>query len=115
MKEGLAFSGWEMITKDAVEIISRAQKFTYSFKESASIRPIFTEVRSDLASFSLLTCDGDYYASPQPSYYDLNEVLAIAKERVDKGMGDQIVVFSNDGKVQGTLPQGDYVIPSGVT
>lgn len=115
VKEGLAFSGWEMITKDAVEIISRAQKFTYSFKESASIRPIFTEVRSDLASFSLLTCDGDYYASPQPSYYDLNEVLAIAKERVDKGMGDQIVVFSNDGKVQGTLPQGDYVIPSGVT
>ena len=115
VQDGLAFSGWEMITKDAVEIISRAQKFTYSFKESASIRPIFTEVRSDLASFSLLTCDGDYYASPQPSYYDLNEVLAIAKERVDKGMGDQIVVFSNDGKVQGTLPQGDYVIPSGVT
>ena len=115
VQDGFAFSGWEMITKDAVEIISRAQKFTYSFQESASIRPIFTEVRSDLASFSLLTCDGDYYASPQPSYYDLNEVLAIAKERVDKGMGDQIVVFSNDGKVQGTLPQGDYVIPSGVT
>ena len=120
-KEGYAFSGWEMITPDGTEIISKDNKCTYSFLQSAAIRPVFTEVRNDIASFSILTCDGigqdpdAYYKNPQKSYYDLHEALAVAKERVEKGLGNQVVVFSNDGKVSGVLPQGDYTIPTGVT
>ncbi len=112
--DGLAFVGWEMITKEATTMFSTQKKCTHSFDQSVAVRPVF--MAENRAVFTILTCDGDYYTNEYNTpYYDLQEALNVAQERYLAGLGEQVVVFSNEGKVEGMLEQADYVIPAGVT
>ena len=118
--DGVAFAGWEMIANGVTTWIGYEKKITYSFNTSASVRPVF--MAENKAAFTLLTCDGNYYDNfdtpykdLNKQYYDLQEALDVAQERYEDGLGEQVVVFSNDGKKEGVLEQGNYVVPAGVT
>ena len=118
--DGVAFAGWEMIANGVTTWIGDEKKITYSFNTSASVRPVF--MAENKAVFTLLTCDGNYYDNFDTPYKDLNtpyynlqEALNVAQKRYEDGLGQQIVVFSNDGKKEGMLESGNYTIPAGVT
>ena len=106
--DGLTFAGWQMIDENNVaSYFSYEKKCTHSFKESAFVRPVF--LADDRAVFTII---GDQY---ERKYYDLQQALDDARDRKIETNQSQVVVFSNEGTVEGTLYQGDYVVHAGVT
>jgi hypothetical protein len=101
--DGLTFYGWQLTTSEGSEYISYEKKCTYTFSKPSVVRPIFTA--DNVAVFTIL---GD--PDPDNKYDDLQMALDDAVE-----IGEHVVVFSNNGKVEGTLQQGNYTVPSGVT
>ena len=106
--DGLTFAGWQMIVDDVATYFSYDAKCTHTFKESAFVRPVF--LAEDRAVFTILD---DPKNLP---YYDLQLALndAHAQYLADPNRNLRVVVFSNEDKVEGTLYQGDYVVPEGV-
>ena len=104
--DGLTFAGWQMIVDGVATYFSRLEKCTHTFKESASVRPVF--LADNRAEFTILG-DGE-------SYLELQPALDAAKKRYDEDPNKnlQVVVFSNGGRVDGVLQQGDYIVPNGV-
>ena len=105
--DGLTFAGWQLIVDNVASYFSYDKKCTHSFKESAFVRPVF--LADDRAVFTII---GDPY---KRKYYDLQQALDDARDRKMETNQPQVVVFSNEGAVEGTLYQGDYVVHAGVT
>ena len=106
--DGLTFAGWQVVVDDVATYFSYDAKCTNTFKESAFVRPVF--LAEDRAVFTILD-------DPQNrKYYDLQLALddARAEYLADPNKNLKVVVFSNEDKVEGTLYQGDYVVPEGV-
>ena len=106
--DGLTFAGWQMIVDNVASYFSYDKKCTYAFKESAFVRPVF--LADDRAVFTILN-------DPQNrKYYDLQLALNEAKAiyDADPNKQQQVVVFSNEDKIEGTLYQGNYTVPAGV-
>ncbi|MBR6550918.1 MAG: hypothetical protein IKT71_06925 [Paludibacteraceae bacterium] len=104
--DGLTFAGWQMIVDNVPSYFSYDKKCTYSFKESVFVRPVF--LADNRAVFTII---GDEY---EKKYFDLQLAIDDAQKRYQDLGVLQVVVFSNDGKVEGTLQQGNYNIPNGV-
>ena len=104
--DGLTFAGWQMIVDNVPLYFSYDKKCTYSFKESVFVRPVF--LADNRAVFTII---GDEY---EKKYFDLQLAIDDAQKRYQDLGVLQVVVFSNDGKVEGTLQQGNYNIPNGV-
>ena len=109
-QDGLTFSGWEMIDQDGnISAFSHGDICTtYQFKQSVSVRPAFS-----VDNRAVFTIIGDQY---NRSYIDLQEAINVANQRYveDPNKNLQVVVFSNEGRSDGVLQQGDYVIKQGV-
>ena len=107
---GYSFVGWQMIVDNMATYFSTNTKCTYTFTQSAYVRPVFTEINNDLGVFTII---GD-----ETPYVDLQLALDEAKARYDKDANTpkstQVVVFSNNGEIEGVLQQGHYTIPQGV-
>ena len=104
--DGLKFSGWEMIVNDVATVFSHKEKCTYSFKESVSVRPVF--LADNRAVFTILN------DNLKREYFDLQLALNDAQKLYQEENQLQVVVFSNEDKVEGILQQGHYVVPNGV-
>lgn len=107
--DGLTFAGWQVVVDDVATYFSYEKKCTHTFKESAFVRPMF--LADDRAVFTIIN---DVHNN---KYYDLQLALddAHKKYQEDPNKQQQVVVFSNEGKVEGTLYQGNYIVPAGVT
>lgn len=109
---GYSFVGWQMIVDNVATYFSTNTKCTHTFTQSAYVRPVFTEINNDLGVFTII---GDETNHP---YVDLQLALDEAKARYDKDANTpkstQVVVFSNNGEIEGVLKQGHYTIPQGV-
>lgn len=106
--DGLTFAGWQAIVDDVATYFSYDKKCTHTFKESTFVRPVF--LADDRAVFTILD------DQQNRKYYDLQLALddARAEYLADPNKNLKVVVFSNEDKVEGTLYQGDYVVPEGV-
>ena len=107
--DGLTFAGWQVVVDDVATYFSYEKKCTHTFKESAFVRPMF--LADDRAVFTIIN---DVHNN---KYYDLQLALddAHKKYQEDPNKQQQVVVFSNEGKVEGTLYQGNYIVRAGVT
>ena len=109
---GYSFVGWQMIVDNVATYFSTNTKCTHTFTQSAYVRPVFTEINNDLGVFTII---GDELNHP---YVDLQLALDEAKARYDEDQTNpkptQVVVFSNNGEIEGVLQQGHYTIPQGV-
>lgn len=95
-KSGVTFLGW--INEESGEILEggTVNSFTYKPTKDVEIRPIFVNAASN----------GWYLSGGDHLFENLNRAIGWAESAINK-----TVVLMNNG----TLPAGDYKVPSGVT
>ena len=105
------FFGWQMIDGDEVTYLSYDKLCTYQFTKSVKVRAQF--LHPNHATYFI---KNDETNTP---YSDLTLALADASKLKNTTGNPQMVIFNtkpNGTKIkEGLLPQGDYIVPEGVT